>query len=408
MPRLEKPLNPIYLLRLGLLVGGLCTLIIISNRPSMGQSGPSATTASTNTAWDCTQPPPTLPQVPLVEQLVRIDYHLPITPPEGRGFTTAIWSPSGDRLVFVSPTSDIKPVADPSLSTTLNRLVGVSRSELWLYNISDGHWQRITSDGSKPRFASDGKAVYFVSNNQVKRFSLATFIESPTGIAAPNSAASIIQSSILSDGSLLSFAATSGVKLSSTTSSPNTPNPVIYLDRKLAPNDTVRPSPRNDLVAVIYRSDLPHEVVLAGFDRKPLPILVNCPSAAEELTWSQDGTTITFPFRGRFSGIVTVNANDGTNHALVSLRGDAVFSNISVSRTGLIALAKGDSRTQTNIWVVSPNGEKWQRLMEGLIPIWSPSGTILLSDIPGNTGRLEWMLTHITPLNSIANGGNKR
>jgi Tol biopolymer transport system component len=360
-------------------------------------------TLSRNDLFDCsTYVPDTHPLLPIEQQIFHVVRDIKVTPDDGKDYLGAVWSPSGDAMVFVAPTGDHRDIlnSDALPSDEDTQLVAISKNELVLYFPDRNTWKQITSDGARPTWSTDARSIYYMAGTDLMKFDISTQAATYTGLRAPNTGVGLLVSRPLSDGRLLA---------------PRQPHAPLEVQGgempawgpiEVAVSDYVLLSPQGDQIVVAYGANtwkgqfVPALTVIYHPNGEVTPLLKNCQASAIEMVWSPDRNRVAYPVRAQRSEIRIYDVRSGQTQVLVRLDTPDLLSGLSWSPDSrYLAFTLGDDRvTPRSIWLVSTDGTTRQRLMAGgLLPNWSPDGEHILYARPGTTRLLDWYLLELSP-----------
>lgn len=361
--------------------------------------------SASDLAWDCEDPrgiPIKETKPPLPKTLFRKSDALLVTPRDGRHYTTAIWSPRGDLLVFVAPTTESRTIATPSIDPRMEIPVGVSINELWGYELDRQRWFLITQDGAKPRFSPEGNELFFLTGGQLMSFDTASFAIRNTGIELPQTAVGLLRAQPLATGTLL------GPTESTTQFSilgqddAKTTKPDTSWNLSLSFSDQVIFSPNDDHMVVNYGKTLgdPTQptatILLLNHGERVVPLLKNCYPSGNQAVWSPDSTILAYPVLSRLPEITIYDTSQNTSRSIQP--DDLRFLNgLSFSPDAdFLVFSSGDLRQALpNLWIATTNGRALQAIGTGILPKWSPVGQKLLYALPGSNGTLDWYLVQL-------------
>ncbi len=327
---------------------------------------------------------------PQARRLFEIQRDELVTPLDDKEYTAAVWSPTGDAVVFVAPTNEIRQLegarlADPSVE----RPFAVSKNELWFYGIEDHTWTRITEDGSSPVFSEDGETLYFMSGAEHIVMDTRDFRWAPTGLESPVTDAVLFFAQPTARGLVVSpERIAEPVKVLGTASK--------AMGARLAFSDTFVASPdgRSLLVSYSADGDTPPFSVLHRADGSVLPLFKNCPYSGHQLAWNPSREIVAYPVLGPRSEIRVKDTASGAERAVLGLDQADKIHGLSLSADGeYLAFSQGDHREgSSRLGVLALDGSGMQWLTEGLMAQWSPDGSRLLYAVIGASTRLEWRL----------------
>lgn len=335
--------------------------------------------------------------LPAKQKFLRILRNEKITNEEGIDYTGALWSPSGDALLFVAPTTEIRKISvDESVATTDGvQLIGTSINRLFLYSLKDNDWQQIAADGASPVWSADGQSIYFMAGVELMKYELSTKSTTQVGLRSANTGIGLLLSQPLPNGQLLA--------------SPELGAPVQVLGAEestfapieLATSDRIfLPSTEQQSVIAYGATSVGSEItpavaVLRGSDGDTMPLMQNCQYSAMQTAWSPDGNYVAYPVHATYPEIRIYDVHSGQTKILIRWDAYTKLNGLSWSFDGkFLAFTQGDAGSQT-IWVTSTDGKMLQSVATGLLPNWSPDGTQILYTTRGKTQLLDWRLLTI-------------
>ena len=361
---------------------------------------------SANSVFDCSSyVPDNSPIIPVNKEFFNINDIRKITNDSINDYTAAVWSPNGEYIVFVVPTSDVHNLTngDPGVSDVSAQPIAMSKNNLLLYTVKDSSWELMAKDGTRPVWAKDGRSIYYLAGQDLLQFELDTRTERRVGLSSPDTNTCLLISRPLPDGTLFA---------------PREPHASMEIQGggvassvqlSVTENDSITVSPTGDQFIVIYGATTQRDQVTPATaevhraDGTVTPLLRNCNDSALEMVWSSDGSQIAYPVRAERPEIRVYDVASAQTSILVRLDLFDVLSGLSWSSDGrYLAFAQGDGRSEPrSLWVVATDGTFRQRIGDGFLPNWSPDGTHLLYAQPGSLRLLDWFVLDIK-----AQGGN--
>ena len=347
--------------------------------------------------WDCTQSH-MLSQVrpPVQAHLFDLGRTTPLTLDQPRDVTAARFSPDGATIVFVIPTDDVRQLPPArSLRSRDEQPVAISRNELWLYTLHNQSWGLISPDGSSPTFSANGRLLYFISETDLVTFDLTTSQNSVSGRRTSTTAEGFLLSMPTRSGHLITTAPAG--RLSSLH---DTSGKLPALQLTAADRFTVSPDQRHVVVAysgLYSETDNSPVAVLYQSDGATLPLMRNCPVTAIQFVWNQDSVTLAYPVNGEVATIHLVDTNTSERRIIPAASPLGRISGLSFSPDGrYLAYTQEDAHSgEPIVWVTNLSGTLAQPIGRGLMPTWSPVGSLILVAEPSDAEKLEWFTVEL-------------